>query len=372
MKKLLFLSIDPVEDRTQWSGIPFSVLQELKKYYNVDVRIIKKNWLCLLESLCLKILRTMMLSRTHIRGIYKCVYYSKQSAKIIRSDNYDVVFTLTTLITAFIPKEIKTPIFVYIDATNHVMTNYYWKSNFIADLTGNYLEKKSLNRNTINITSSNWSRNDMVNYYQINGEKCCVCLFGANIETEPYKSVKDIDTINLLFIGIDWKRKGAKIAIDCIKYLNRYDKTHKYSLSIVGCNLPFEITEDNIKVYGSLNRNIKEQRDKLEEIRSKADIFILPTKAECAGIVFCESSAYSLPILTFDTGGIGDYVINDYNGYRLPISSKGEDFAKKIMEILAINGKLELMGKNGRTFYQEKLNWEACGKEINNVIRNHC
>ena len=52
---------------------------------------------------------------------------------------------------------------------------------------------------------------------------------------------------------------------------------------------------------------------------SSSDILLLPTQAECAGIVFVEASAYSMPIFTHDTGGISNYVINGINGYRLPL-----------------------------------------------------
>lgn len=37
-------------------------------------------------------------------------------------------------------------------------------------------------------------------------------------------------------------------------------------------------------------------------------LLLLPTRAECAGIVFNEASAYGVPILLTDTGGVS---VND-------------------------------------------------------------
>ena len=55
---------------------------------------------------------------------------------------------------------------------------------------------------------------------------------------------------------------------------------------------------------GFLNKNIPEQYQKLITIMGRCNLFLLPTKAECAGIVLCEASAFGLPIFTFDTGGL--------------------------------------------------------------------
>ena len=111
------------------------------------------------------------------------------------------------------------------------------------------------------------------------------------------------------------------------------------------------------KIYGFLNRNIPEQQELLISLREKADIFILPTQAECAGIVFCESSAYGIPSITYDTGGIGDYVINGENGYRLPIGASGKEFARVIMDLVNSPGKLNEMRKNAKEMYSKELNW---------------
>ena len=35
------------------------------------------------------------------------------------------------------------------------------------------------------------------------------------------------------------------------------------------------------------------------------------------------------PVITYDTGGVGNYVINGLNGYRLPLSSDAKDFRIK-------------------------------------------
>lgn len=186
--------------------------------------------------------------------------------------------------------------------------------------------------------------------------------------TEFHKQTHDANIVNILFVGVEWVRKGGEIAVNCVKKLNEIDKTRRYTLHFVGCQPPYEIKDDNIKFYGFLNRNIPEQAQLMISLREQADIFLLPTRAECAGIVFCESSAYGIPSITFDTGGIGDYIINGENGYRLPMGSTAKDFAKKILDVLADEGKLQYMQKKAVEMYKERMNWDALGDRLHELI----
>ncbi|WP_270350498.1 glycosyltransferase [Ligilactobacillus salivarius] len=74
---------------------------------------------------------------------------------------------------------------------------------------------------------------------------------------------------------------------------------------------------------------------------------LLPTRAECAGIVFNEASAFGVPSLSVDTGGVADYVKNNINGYRMPLSANGEDFALKIEEWIK-EDKLSTLSKGAK------------------------
>ena len=101
---------------------------------------------------------------------------------------------------------------------------------------------------------------------------------------------------------MEWERKGGEIAVACVEELNKQDPSHTYHLHLAGCIPPYEIKSDYVTAYGFLNRNIKEQREQLDYLCAISDLFILPTKAECSALVFCEASAYSLPIISVCLG----------------------------------------------------------------------
>lgn len=102
----------------------------------------------------------------------------------------------------------------------------------------------------------------------------------------------------------------------------------------------------------------------------QSHIFLLPTRAECAGIVFSESSAYGLPIFTYNTGGIGNYVIDGINGYKLPLTAKGKEFADKIEESLK-NNEFEKLGQGGIKLFNEKLNWHSWAESFKKIMQDN-
>lgn len=80
-----------------------------------------------------------------------------------------------------------------------------------------------------------------------------------------------------------------------------------------------------------------------------------------------EAAAFGLPVITHDTGGTANYVIDDFNGYCLSIGSKGEDFGRVIKAIVTENN-LETMSQNAIRLYKEKLNYERWRRQITAII----
>lgn len=370
MKKVVYLDGANPNDKRSWSGIPYNLVQQLKRFYDVDV-------IWLEESLAEKVYCSAYKVFWHLLGKRNDPRFStlyaklkgKQITKLLKVKQYNGAFFRGSNLAAYVKTNIPTKVY-FSDACFHQMVDYYFfnlaKSN-IND--GNEVQRRAMENCNINVFASNWAMRDAIDYYHIPKENCHLGYFGASVDTKEFKKQKhDANIVNLLFVGVDWVRKGGEIAVECTKLLNKKDPSKKYILHFVGCNPPYEINDENIKFYGFLNRNIPEQAQLMISLREQADLFILPTRAECAGIVFCESSAYGIPSITFDTGGIGDYVINGENGYRLPMGSTADDFANKILDILSDSGKLAYMQKKSVEMYKERMNWDALGDRFKELI----
>lgn len=264
------------------------------------------------------------------------------------------------------------PIIYLTDATFGIMVDYYFKglSNYAIN-QGNQVEQKAMDTATEIIVSSQWAANSAINDYHQEPSKVHVIEFGANIDDKDIIEKKFVyeGHLHLLFLGVDWKRKGGQIAVDACKWLN--ENRVPATLHIVG----IRELDDSIKqlpyidYVGFLNKNVPEEYNRLVQVIKKCHCMLLPTLAECSAIAFCESSANGLPVFSHLTGGVGNYIYNGRNGYLLPLGSTGADFGVQIKACLE-SGELERMSVTARDVYREKLNWNVWSQKVEVIIRN--
>lgn len=370
MKKILYiLGSDPMDKRS-WSGTCYSCYEQLQRFYEVEVISIQPDRIDKIINWAYGVLRKFTsinrtYSLTHLRSKRACNRLNK-ILKTKCSSDYQGIFLIGMHLGAYIKTEI--PIMSYQDATANLLVGYYEDFPISQSKSANELEKRRLDNARWALFASEWAKNSAIEDYNISPDKCFVGKLGANVDTTNFQHSHDSHIRNLLFVGVDWKRKGGDIAVECLRELTKLDPTKKYVLHLVGVKPPYDITDENIKVYGFLNRNIPEQQNLMITLREKADLFLLPTKAECAGIVFCEASAYGLPSITYDTGGIGSYVIDGENGYKLPIGSDGKDFAHVIIKVFEDPQRLNYMKSRSVEMYKQDMNWNNLGDFIHSKL----
>lgn len=184
---------------------------------------------------------------------------------------------------------------------------------------------------------------------------------------EPYRSGE----LRILFSGIEWKRKGCDIAIETVKRLNGDGiKTKLYIVGLDIGKIPLEYQNlSYVEYVGYLNKNNPYHYNKYIEIIRNCHCLLLPTHAECSAIVFCEAAAFGLPAFTYDTGGLGNYVINGKTGYRLDKKSKAEDFANIIKKTVKCNEFLKLQS-GSLALYEERISWSVWSRRFADMMKN--
>lgn len=362
---------DPFHDRKAWSGTIFKVREAIEDAgFAIEwVRVKPPKYILQI-----------------VKGILKIRYGFTQNHPLIfkilakytdwnKAKECDILFfSGNAQIMKYSP--IKKSFIYYSDAHFNQMIDYYWynvNKKFIK--LANVEELWALQHASINIHSSDWARNCAIDFYNRAPNNNFVLEFGANIDRQDiniYGSRNNkADQFNILFSGVDWERKGGDLAVETVKIL-REQFGIMAKLYIVGIRkLPNSIEKlDYIINLGFLNKNITEEYNKYIEIIKKCCILLLPTKAECSAIVFCEASAYGLPIYTHDTGGIANYVENGVNGYRLQLGSTAYDFAAKIYTSIA-SGELSILHEGALKLYSDKLNWKSWSVKFKNIVYNN-
>lgn len=372
-----FLSqFDPM-DRKASSGTSYKMAEQIAKIGDIEwipIELTKTGRnLCRIQIYANKFFKKkLMIKMTEFgsRHLYKPLHEAELK-------KYDIIVAFfCSDVLANIKAE--TPIIYFTDATFPAMLDYYpdfsnlWKFN---RQQGINVESRAIQNATHTIFSSDWAKNSAIIDCGGLSEKTSVVEFGPNIDDKDIISnIRTYDPngiLKLLFLGVEWDRKGGAKAVEACRWLNAHGV--RSELTIIGVpTLPQEIEDlPFVRNIGFLNKNNPKEYKKLTDIIGESHLLILPTKNECSAIAFAEACAYGLPIMTHDTGGISNYVENGYNGYRLPLSSSPEDFGKKILEIIE-SKQLEKLSENAITLYKQKLNYNVWREKVGQLINKHC
>ena len=108
----------------------------------------------------------------------------------------------------------------------------------------------------------------------------------------------------------------------------------------------------------------------LRELYKNSDVFILPTREDCFGLVILEAMCASLPVISSKyADGARDLVIEGENGYIVDPEDT-ESFAEAIERIFT-EGRLEQMGsasyKKAQEFSFEEVS-KGCIEALRHVL----
>ncbi len=290
------------------------------------------------------------------------------SERIQRSD-CDVLFApfASVEIAAL---ETPLPILYHTDMTWAQGVDYYSIYSGLFDFAreqGEAIQRSALEKAAASIFPSQWAATSATEHYGIDPKKVSVVPYGANFSVEQLPSAAEALShnlsrgVNLLWIGVDWERKGGQAACDCLDAL--LAKGVDARLTICGCTPPKAYSE-RISVVPFLNKHKPEQLHALSQLYLNANFFLFPTFGEAAAIVLCEASAHGLPSIVRNTGGLSTVITDGMNGSLLPETAMGEQFAEKIFEILNDGDRYTALVRGSRQAYEERLNWDAWGRAV--------
>ena len=301
----------------------------------------------------------MLKSKSEVRGYY----LSLDVIKTLNSISSDVVIVCEynmISIQAFLYCKIKKiKVISMTDGTLYSERNF----GFFRRLN----RRMMIPRADMCIASSTKSKELQI-YYGAKEDRIIVAYLTVDVgyfrfEREEYHSNK------LLFIGSLIERKGIDLLLKALSLVKK-----DYTLTIVGDG------EEKSRLVDYVEQNgMKElvefvpfkQKEELREIYNTHDIFILPTREDCFGLVISEAMAASMPVISSCyADGAYDLVIDGENGYIVnPYDSV--KFANTIEKLIDNYELVEKMGKASfeiiNKFSFDKTS-EAIGEAINRVL----
>jgi glycosyltransferase involved in cell wall biosynthesis len=198
---------------------------------------------------------------------------------------------------------------------------------------------------------------------------------GPNISSSKKikRKMREEANLRLLFVGHITARKGVDTLIEAFRILIVDYGIKNLILDLAGetnrdpaffreIERYCEATgiNDRVCFYGRLGREM------LEELYSRADIFVFPSLWESFGMVLVEAMSYSLPIVATDVGAIPYLVKDGQNGFLVSINNP-EKLAQAVKKLIDFP---DLKSRFGESNYHLalKFNWNESFAEIEHFL----
>lgn len=296
-----------------------------------------------------------------LRSVATENWIKKRVARRVSAANVAFTFQMQSLFDASVPD---CPNFVFTDHTRLENLNYP------ASDQGSAPPQRRIDRETeiyanakmVFVRSENIKRS-LIEQYRINPHMVEVVYAGSNLQGERahQPDTLDRDPYTILFVGLDWERKGGPELLAAFRLLRQTHPQARLVIAGAAPVIPGDI--EGIEVVGEVS--IAD----LGELYQRAGIFCLPTRREPFGIVFLEAMEHGLPVVGTDIGAQVDFIRNGETGFRVPVRDP-EALAAALRRLCDDPEAARAMGQRGERLIRERYNWKSVVAKMTATIRS--
>jgi UDP-glucose:(heptosyl)LPS alpha-1,3-glucosyltransferase len=267
--------------------------------------------------------------------------------------------------------------------TMHGIPHRYWVHNIrrkkmsLYDLATDWVEKRLVYYGNCRkfIAVSNLTRDIFLNQYNIDPRK--VIVIHPGIDLNDYRQEDNVRALIraeynikagesvIVFASMNFEIKGLDRILLAVAKLKK--QNHKFKLIIAG--------KGNKNKYTNLAREAQilsdviftgqVTKEKLLQIYSAGDMYIMLSKFDTFGMVVLEAMAAGLPVIISDKVGAKDVIEEGTNGYIISDTKDDDYIAAKISQMLDENIRRQ-MGEAAR--FTARLNtWDHVVDQYKNI-----
>ena len=363
-------------DRRSWSGIHYFMISALGRHCGETVPLGPLNNKFILPLRILNKLSKIVLKKKfdYLRSPLAAKEFARVVESKIKNNDCDLLFIPEgSQILAYLKTDL--PIIALSDTTFRLMAGYYPSFTGLFAFSERWsddTEDRALKKADAVIYTSDWAAKNAIEYYKCSPAKINVIHFGANMNIVPLredvmaKRKEQRPKLKMLFVGVDWARKGGEIAFRTMVELN--NRGIDTELVVCGCKPPLGFKHEKMKVVNFLNKDDFKQAAQLNDLYMESSMFVLPTRSECSAVVYCEAAAYGLPLISTDTGGVSSYVRDGVNGYLLSLQAGPEVYADTIQSIWKDRSRYLALCEMSRSRFDNDLNWDSWALKVKEII----
>jgi glycosyltransferase involved in cell wall biosynthesis len=203
------------------------------------------------------------------------------------------------------------------------------------------------------VTWSEWVRQSLTDHYGVAPTRVRVLAPGAAAAyfdigerrvSRAAAGQRADGPARVLFVGGDFERKGGTLLLECMDgALAEHCELHLVTKEPVA-------PRRNVYVHYGLRPNSAE----LLQLFAAADIFVLPTYADCLAVVLMEATAAGLPVITTDVGALGEAVRPGESGLLIR-PGDGQALRSALERLVGDPNVRERMGRAGYLLARQKF-----------------
>jgi glycosyltransferase involved in cell wall biosynthesis len=275
----------------------------------------------------------------------------------------DLILSSSSLPMAYLRTDIPTAFWT--DATFASMLGFYGEFSNLSSETiqsGMEVENQAIARCDHAIYSSEWAAKSAIADHRGDPRKVHVVPFGPNLDHAPSTTsvlnaitARDRRTCKLLFIGYDWERKQGDLVVQVHEHMEQMGIATE--LSIIGCTPKLEREHRRIRTIGLLDKDSSSDKELLLKTFSQSHFLVVPSQAECYGMVYAEASAYGIPSVACSVGGVPTVVHDGRNGLLFPPTVDAQRMAERIGAVWSDEMAYGTLARSARKDFEERLNW---------------
>ncbi len=309
---------------------------------------------------------------TRLDSVYKTPWVFQQRSKFCSKtieklgNKFNLIFQISGMFAPFYDRRtLDIPYVTFNDYTMALSDKYeVWSTSPFNREKWLDLEKKLYENAALNLTSNENAWLSIVNDYAIKEEKVITVGCGVNLE-EMEDFPKKYDGKTILFIGIDFERKGGNVLLEAFKKVRKGIPDAK--LIIAGPNKQmFNITDIGVEMVGYV-------RDKeiLKNLYKKASIFVMPSLCEPFGLVFLEAMAFKLPCIGTSVDAMSEIIEDGKTGFIIPPNNI-DILAEKIIFLLSRPKLMKQMGMAAYEKVSKRFRWPSVVERIDHSLSSIC
>ncbi len=224
------------------------------------------------------------------------------------------------------------------------------------------LERQAMERAAHICTRSRYVRDAIIADYGIAPDRVTVVGGGVNLPTLPTLtegSAEDYPTA--LFIGADFYRKGGDLVLQAFA-LVRKKIPNARMLFLTADHIPADLPLEGVQVIAA-----KWDRQAIDALYRRADVFVLPSRLETWGDVFLEAMAYGLPCIGVRGEAMSEIIVDAATGVVVPPGDV-QALANAMTRLLSDSALRKHLGQSARRRVESTFTWSQVVAGMTPVI----